>query len=420
MDNTKLYLKVYEQVREDIIKGRYPVGKKLPSKRVMAEAMGMSVITIEHAYELLSEEGYIAAREKSGYFVTFDDKDIYVGVNSYSARSNDDIDNGNGSKDRRFASRNAINNERIAGGNHADKGQKAREGNSNKTEASRSTSDFAIVQQTSPTAGQFSVSHNPDEPKFSYSIYAKTVRRVLSEYDNYIMKKSPKQGMTELRSAIADYLLRSRRLSISPEQIIIGAGAEYLYGLIVQTFGRDCVYGVESPSYQKIAKVYAAFGAELKMLPLGKDGIESDELWQSDIKLLHITPYRSFPSGVTASASKKREYLKWSRQSDGYIVEDDFESEFTPSRKPEETIFSLDEEGRVIYVNTFTRTIGSYVRCAYMVLPTDLIDVFTEKIGFYECPVPTLDQLVVASLIESGDFERHINKVRRFNRTTLN
>lgn len=355
MDKEKRYLQVYEQVREDIINGRFPVGTKLPSKRVMAEAMGMSVITIEHAYELLAEEGYIVPREKSGYFVSFDDSDIYVGADKAIY-------------DRHFDMKETDN---------ADTG---------------------------------------NEPRFSYSIYAKTVRKVLSDFDDYIMQKSPKNGMLELRSAIAEYLSRSRRLKVSPDQIIIGAGAEYLYGLIVQTFGRNVAYGVESPSYQKIAKVYEAGGARIKMLRLGKDGIESDELWNSDVKILHITPYRSFPSGVTASASKKREYLKWSRKNEGYVVEDDFESEFTPSRKPEETIFSLDDQGRVIYVNTFTRTIGSYARCAYMVLPINLVESFAEKIGFYECPVPTLDQLVIANLIDSGAFERHINKVRRYNR----
>ncbi len=355
MEKEKRYLRIYEQVKEDIIKGTYPVGTKLPSKRVMADAMGMSVITVEHAYELLSDEGYIVPKQKSGYYVSFDDSDIYTGVESAAVPA------------------------------------------------------FSHRQQVS---GQ----DESNEPVFSYSIYAKTVRKVLTEFEEYLMQKSPKNGMFELRSAIAWYLLRSRRLKISPDQIIIGAGAEYLYGLIVQTFGRDVLYGVESPSYQKIAKVYSAGGARLKMLRLGSDGIESEELWNSNVQILHITPYRSFPSGVTASASKKREYLRWSRKNGGYIIEDDFESEFTPSRKPEETIFSLDEGGRVIYVNTFTRTIGSYARCAYMVLPENLIDEFVGKIGFYECPVPTLDQLVIASLIDSGDFERHINKVRRYNR----
>ena len=376
MDKEKRYLQVYEQVREDIIDGRFPKGTKLPSKRVMAEAMGMSVITVEHAYELLAEEGYIVPRQKSGYFVSFDDSDIYIGADSAEGKD---------TMSRTYKIQRRKNGVII--GRPFEKGAEVL-GNA-KTE---------------------------NEPKFSYSIYAKTVRKVLSDFDDYIMQKSPKNGMVELRSAIAEYLSRSRRLKVSPDQIIIGAGAEYLYGLIVQTFGRNVAYGVESPSYQKIAKVYEAGGAEIKMLKLGKDGIESDELWNSDVKLLHITPYRSFPSGVTASASKKREYLKWSRKNSAYVVEDDFESEFTPSRKPEETIFSLDDQGRVIYVNTFTRTIGSYARCAYMVLPMNLVERFTEKIGFYECPVPTLDQLVIANLIDSGAFERHINKVRRYNR----
>ena len=361
MEKEKRYLKVYEQVREDIINGRFPVGSKLPSKRVMAEAMGISVITIEHAYELLAEEGYIVPRQKSGYYVSFDDRDIYIGAENSKASA------------------------------LARRGRTGADGPAPKQEAG-------------------------NEPLFSYSIYAKTVRRVLSEYADYIMEKSPTNGMFELRNAIAKYLWRSRRVDITPDQIIIGAGAEYLYGIIVQTFGRDFLYGIESPSYTKIAKVYAAGGARIKMLKLGKDGIESNELWDSDVRILHITPYRSFPSGVTASASKKREYLKWSSKNEGYIIEDDFESEFTPSRKPEETIFSLDSNGRVIYVNTFTRTIGSYARCAYMVLPKELLELFSKETGFYECPVPTLDQLVIAGLIESGDFERHINKVRRYNR----
>lgn len=374
MEKEKRYLQVYEQVKADIINGRYPAGAKLPSKRVMAEAMGISVITIEHAYELLSEEGYIIPREKSGYFVTYDDRDIYTGVEI-----------------RKASAIPGRNRSGFVAGNVAAHDDRAEAGEKN-----------TLPRQA--------------EPRFSYSLYAKTVRRVLSDYGELIMQKSPQNGMPELRSAIAEYLLRSRRLEVSPDQIFIGAGAEYLYGLIVQTFGRGEVYGIESPSYTKIAKVYASGGADIKELPLGKDGLKSEPLWNSDVKILHITPYRSFPSGVTASASKKREYLKWSRKNNGYIIEDDFESEFTPSRKPEETIFSLDSEGRVIYVNTFTRTIGSFARCAYMVLPKELTDLFVKEIGFYECPVPTLDQLVIASLMVNGDFERHINKVRRYNR----
>ena len=364
MKNNKRYLTIYEQVREDIITKRYHKGAKLPSKRVMAERMDVSLITVEHAYELLLEEGYIASKEKSGYFVSFDDKDIY----SASPTRKED-----------YAASGPVSN-------------------------------------TPPESPAYSGKRAIDNLDFSYSIYAKTVRRILSDYGPLITEKSPFQGLYDLRRAISDYLGRSRHIEVSPSQVIIGAGAEYLYGLIVETFGRDISYGIESPSYQKIAKVYEAGGARLEMLRLVSDGIDSRDLWSGNMKVLHITPYRSFPSGVTASASKKREYLKWSQQNDGFIVEDDFESEFTTSRKAEETLFSIDQNDRVIYVNTFTRTIGSFVRCAYMVLPERLLGLFEKKSGFRECPVPTLDQLVLAALINGGDFERHINRVRRHNR----
>ncbi|MBP3278728.1 MAG: PLP-dependent aminotransferase family protein [Butyrivibrio sp.] len=364
MKNNKRYLTIYEQVREDIITKRYHKGAKLPSKRVMAERMDVSLITVEHAYELLLEEGYIASKEKSGYFVIFDDKDIY----SASPSRKED---------------------------HAASGP---------------------VSNTPPESPAYPGKRAIDNLDFSYSIYAKTVRRILSDYGPMVTEKSPFQGLYDLRRAISDYLGRSRHIEVSPSQVIIGAGAEYLYGLIVETFGRDISYGIESPSYQKIAKVYEAGGARLEMLRLVSDGIDSRDLWSGNMKVLHITPYRSFPSGVTASASKKREYLKWSQQNDGFIVEDDFESEFTTSRKAEETLFSIDQNDRVIYVNTFTRTIGSFVRCAYMVLPERLLGLFEKKSGFRECPVPTLDQLVLAALINGGDFERHINRVRRHNR----
>ena len=364
MKNNKRYLTIYEQVREDIITKRYHKGAKLPSKRVMAERMDVSLITVEHAYELLLEEGYIASKEKSGYFVIFDDKDIYSASPSHKE-------------------------DRVI-----------------KVPVSSPPSE------PSPYPGKRAI----DNLDFSYSIYAKTVRRILSDYGPMVTEKSPFQGLYDLRRAISDYLGRSRHIEVSPSQVIIGAGAEYLYGLIVETFGRDISYGIESPSYQKIAKVYEAGGARLEMLRLVSDGIDSRDLWSGNMKVLHITPYRSFPSGVTASASKKREYLKWSQQNDGFIVEDDFESEFTTSRKAEETLFSIDQNDRVIYVNTFTRTIGSFVRCAYMVLPEKLTDIFEKKSGFRECPVPTLDQLVLAALINGGDFERHINRVRRHNR----
>lgn len=344
----KKYLSIYETVRQDIISGVYPSGSKLPSKRVMAEGCNASLITIEHAYELLIEEGYITPKEKSGYYVTFEAE------NSFSV------------PERRLSKR--------------------------------------YVEQETEIEG------------ISYNIYARTARRVLSEYAEELMQKTSGSGAQILREAIAGYLGRSRHIYVSYDQIIIGSGAEYLYSLIIQAWGREVVYGIEDPSYEKIAQVYEAGGARVDRLKLGSDGIESSALWSTDAKVLHISPYKSYPSRVTASAAKKREYLKWSLEKEGIIIEDDYESEFTPSRKPEETLFSLDENDRVIYVNTFTQTVGASVRTAYMVIPRSMKPKLREKIGFYSCPVPTYEQYILAELIDNGDFERHINRVRRNNR----
>ena len=129
--------------------------------------------------------------------------------------------------------------------------------------------------------------------------------------------------------------------------------------------------------------------------------------------MLHISPYRSFPSGVTASASKRREYLQWAARGERFIVEDDFESEFSLLRKPEETVFARAENQNVVYLNTFSRTVSPSIRVGYMVLPTKMLEIFQRKAGFYSCPVPAFEQYVLATLLENGDFERHINRIRR-------
>lgn len=348
------YLELYENVKRKIVDGIYLFGTKLPSKRVTAEENGVSVITVEHAYELLQEEGYIAAREKSGYFVTYRESDSFE-------------------------------------------------------TAGKKTSDSA---KTIYRHGKINTDVTHDE-EISFNIYAKTARKVLSEYGDEITDRSPGYGCECLRSAIADYLYRYRGIKADTERIIVGAGAEYLYGLIINALGRGTRYAGEYPSYEKIYRIYDAEEVKLERLSLGADGIESSLLWQTQAKVLHITPYRSFPTGVTASAAKKAEYLRWSVEKKGIIIEDDFESEFTPSRKAEETLFSLDKNDRVIYVNTFTRTVGPFIRAAYMVIPKRLEEKFAEKIGFYACTVPVLEQYILTELIENGDFVRHINRVRR-------
>ena len=355
----KKYLSIYESLKKEITEGVYKTGSKLPSKRTLADQWGVSIITVEHAYELLLDEGYIDSVEKSGYFVVYEAGDTFYG---------------------------------------------------NQNTVSKETE---INDDSSSGLKLYNDSFKDESYYFSFDVYAKTVRHVLSNMPDEIMKKSPTFGITKLRNSISEYLLRSRHIHVSPKQIMIGAGAEYLYAMIVRTLGTDVIYGIETPGYSRIKEVYESDGVTTETLKLGKDGIESSELRKSKAGILHITPYRSFPTGVSASAGKKNEYLQWANERGGIIIEDDFESEFTPSRKAVDTIFSMDKTGCVIYVNTFTRTISPSLRMAYMLLPLNLLEKFEEKTSFYSCPVPTLEQLAVSNLLDSGEFERHINRVRR-------
>ncbi|MDO4488440.1 MAG: PLP-dependent aminotransferase family protein [Eubacteriales bacterium] len=346
---TSLYLNLYNQLRDEILKGVYPFGSRLPSKRQLCDDFKISVITVEHAMELLIEEGYIEPRERSGYYVSYKEGDSYAVAEPVIVKE-----------------------------------------------------DYEPLSQTDIASC------------FPYGIFAKTIRRVLSERGESIFTKSPNNGTLDLRTAISAYLARNRNLFVSPEQIIIGSGAEYLYGLVVQILGRNLTYGIEKPSYEKIEQVYEANDVKRCHLALGHDGIKSSELNETKADVLHITPYRSYPTGITANAAKRREYIRWSEGRAGrYIVEDDFESEFTPSKKPQETVFSLADNGNVIYINTFSKTIAPSTRIGYMVLPKELLPVYEKRAGFYSCTVPTFDQYVLAEFINSGNFERHINRVRR-------
>lgn len=252
---------------------------------------------------------------------------------------------------------------------------------------------------------------------FPFSVLARTMRRVLTEQGENLLVKAPGEGIFPLRDAIARYLQRSRALKVRPEQILIGSGAEYLYGLIVKILGRDVPFAAENPSYEKIAQVYQAEGASCDLLRLGKNGILSGELRRTQAKVLHVTPFHSFPSGVTADISKRREYILWAQAPGRYLVEDDFCSEFSLSGRTRETLFSLAGGKRVLYVNTFSRTIAPSLRMGYLVLPEELIPAYAERAGFYSCPVPVFEQYVLTELLNAGGLERHLNRVRRRLRT---
>lgn len=344
-------MQLYEQIRADIVSGSLRCGDKLPSKRTLAAEVGISVMTVEHAYGILYEEGYIDSRERSGYFVIYRSGECFVPTTS--------------------------------------------------RKLNRAVKDYQSAMSDVP-----------------FGVIASGMRRTLSEYGERILIKSPDEGCDELRCALAAYLARARGIIVNAEQIVIGSGAEALYQTCCMMIGRRMV-AIENPSYGKIRKVYEAMGLKCDALTLGEEGILSRELERTRATALHVTPFNSYPSGVTASPSKRREYIAWAEARDAIIIEDDFDSEFTLLSKAEDTLFAADEGRRVIYLNTFSRTIAPSFRVGYMVLPEQMLPLYHAR-AFTSCTVPAFEQYFLADFIDSGDFERHINRVRRSMRRQAN
>jgi len=275
--NNKKYLGIYRNIKKKIVNNEFREGDKLPSKRIMADLSGCSVITVEKAYSMLCDEGYIISRERSGYFVCKLDAFISEPLN-YEKEGFKYLD-----------------------------------------------------EEISEEKGK----------DFEYSVWIKTVRKVISEKSDRLFIKSPNKGCAVLRNAIAEYLLRYRGMVAEPERIIIGSGSEQLYETVVKILGRDKIYGIEDPSYSQIEGVYLTEGAGIQKLEMGDDGIRSDVLKNAQIDVLHVTPFNSYPTGVTTSVHKRYEYLKWAERG-RYIVEDDFNSEFFIPGQPIESLYSLD------------------------------------------------------------------------------
>ena len=409
------YLQLYHQIRDDITSGVCPYDMKLPSKRFLAAETGTSVITVQHAYDLLADEGYIRSRERSGYYVSYRENELFPVAPAFSASPSaahipgatpnapDHSSNIHEISAHHDSSR--LHGSSSLHGSSGLHGISDLHGNS----SLHGSSDLHELSDI-PIRGPILT---PEQEQFPFSVLAKTARRVLTEHGEKLLQRSPNSGTMFLREAIAQYLARSRRIIVSPEQIVIGSGSEYLYNLIVQMLGRERTFALEDPSYEKIRLVYEASGVQCEMLPMDREGVKLSALHKTSASVLHVTPFNSYPSGITASASRRAGYIRWASRDNRFIIEDDFDSEFSMSTKAEDTLFSLEPQRSVIYMNTFTRTISPAVRVGYMVLPAQLSAAMQDTISFYSCTVPVFTQHLLAEVIRSGDFERHINRVRR-------
>lgn len=245
------------------------------------------------------------------------------------------------------------------------------------------------------------------------SVWFRTVRKVLARDGDRLFARAPGFGCSVLRNAIARYLLRYRGMFAQPRQILIGSGAEQLYECAVRLLGRTCVFGIEDPGYDRIRAAYTGMGAPVRLLPLGSDGIRAEALAAGGFDVLHVTPFHSFPSGITTSVEKRHAYLAWARANRALIIEDDYDSEFFLPGHPVASLYALDKQHAVIYINTFSKSISPAVRIGYMILPEPLCARAESLFEGLPCQVPVMDQYVLAEFISSGNFERHLNRVRR-------
>lgn len=360
-----LYESLYKCIKNDILQGKLCAGEKLPSKRSFAKNLGISVITVENAYGQLSDEGYIYSMPKRGFYVS--DIDMVANPNTGA-----------------------------------------------KTSADANLFDDSASIACSPYFADFS-SNQTDSEIFPFTIWTKTVRSVLNDNRIQLMINPPCGGILPLRNAIARYLGDFRGMKVAPHQIIIGAGTEYLYGLLIQLLGKDLIYGVENPGYHKIGKICKSMDVSYRHVDLDENGVSIHELEEKKIDIIHTSPSHHFPTGIVMPVSRRYELLGWAaKKKQHYIIEDDYDSELRLSGKPFPTLQSIDVSGKVIYMNTFTKTLASTVRISYMVLPEDLAKRFYSELSFYSCTVSNFEQYTLAQFMENGSFEKHINRLRNY------
>lgn len=355
-----LYIKLYQSIKDDISASILKPDTKLPSRRSLAKNLGVSTVTVDNAYMQLLDEGYIYALPKKGYYVS------HIAKIAAPKKNNTELLN---------------------------------EAAQEITERTEARFDFS--------------SSKPDSRSFPFSVWAKLIRTSLLDRSDELLKVSEYNGIPELRSAIASHLSSFRGMDVDPSGVVIGAGTEYLYGLIIKLLGKEKKYCIENPGFRKISQIYDSEGVSYAFANMDNYGMSVSDLMESGAEIAHLSPTHHFPTGITMPITRRYELLSWAAESpDRYIIEDDYDSEFRQKGSPIPPLHSIDNLDKVIYINTFSKSLASTVRIAYMVLPYALAKKYRKDLSFYSCTVSTFDQYTLASFISEGYFEKHINRMR--------
>lgn len=354
-----LYEQIYEHIKKEIREGKLLAGEKLPSARSLAEYLQVSRNTVDFAYEQLLSEGYIEARPYKGHFVCRVE-DLY---------------------------------------------------SLPKTPEATGTAGRVIMQGKQKYPFDFSP-NAIDMNAFPFSVWNRISRGVFAEQG--IFTSGSPQGEEELRITISRYLHSSRGVNCSPEQIIIGAGNDYLLMLLEKILGRHVNIAMENPTYKHAFDLLGSFAYHITAVDMDEAGMKVEDLKNKPVTAAYVMPSHQFPTGVVMPIGRRSELLGWAAQdSKRYLIEDDYDSEFRYRGKPIPSLQGADQSGSVIYIGTFSKAIAPAIRISYMVLPYGLLEIYREHCGFYSSTVSRIDQRILNRFISEGHFERHLNRMRK-------
>lgn len=360
-----LYEQIYEHIKKEIKAGKLLSGEKLPSARFLAEYLQVARSTVDYAYGQLLSEGYIESRPCKGYYVCPMEELLQL----------DDIDN-------------------------IDEPEESRSG-----------------ERTGRNTGGFLVDFSPyeiDMSGFPFSVWKKITKNILTFANSELFAKGEARGDYALRCTISKYLHSSRGVNCRPEQIIVGAGNDYLLMLLEKILGRHVRIAMENPTYRRSWQIFRSFSYQITTVDMDASGMRSDKLEKAEVSIAYVMPSHQFPTGTVMPIGRRMELLKWAAGgADRYLIEDDYDSEFRFRGKPIPALQASDRHGKVIYIGTFSKAIAPAIRISFMVLPDSLLEKYLKTCSFYSCTVSRIDQSILNEFVRDGYFERHLNKMRK-------
>lgn len=381
-----LYRQIYETIRRSILSGEFYSGKQLPASRFLAKQLGVSRMTVINAYDQLTAEGYLESRSGAGTYVAEHLPEEFLNTPQRVAKQK---------------GRPEIPERKL----------KLSKYGVNLAKESREVLRF---NQTTPLAA---FQHGlAAVDRFPFDVWTKIANKFYRTLERQAFGYGEPDGFTPLREAIAAHLKSTRAVNCTPEQVIVTSGAQHAFDLIGRIFlAPGTQVWIEEPGYFGIKQSFQTFGARFVPVPVDRSGFNlAAALKKSrNAKLAYVTPSHQFPLGHTMSLARRLALLEWAKNSEGWIIEDDYDSEFRYEGRPLPSLQGLDRHGRVLYVGTFAKTVFPALKLGCLVVPPDLIEIFTAARAVSGSQSPLVEQATLAEFIAEGHFNRHIRRMRR-------